>query len=138
MAGPRIGRFTADGKPVDMPGHNTIFYMMGVLLLWVRQICKNGWHSTNRSSTAAMCMGVLVLWAGTGLLQGSSLMHRGPATLLGRPYALDQQKAAVHSAGIECIGTLHFKQVHLADWPLLQCWVQFWMLTSHAWVQSII
>nr|AEJ07736.1 ammonium transporter 1.2 [Asterochloris sp. Armaleo 7/29/2003] len=35
VAGPRIGRFTADGKPVDMPGHNTIFYMMGVLLLWL-------------------------------------------------------------------------------------------------------
>lgn len=40
VAGPRIGRFAADGKPVDMPGHNTIFYMMGVLLLWVRQMCS--------------------------------------------------------------------------------------------------
>ena len=33
VAGPRIGRFV-NGKPVPMPGHNTVFYMCGVLLLW--------------------------------------------------------------------------------------------------------
>ena len=49
VAGPRIGRFTAEGKPVDMPGHNTIFYMMGVLLLWVRQMCSYKQAAPNTS-----------------------------------------------------------------------------------------
>jgi len=34
VAGPRKGRFDANGKPVPMPGHNMVLYMAGVLLLW--------------------------------------------------------------------------------------------------------
>ena len=34
VAGPRRGRFDANGKPVPMPGHNAVLYMSGVLLLW--------------------------------------------------------------------------------------------------------
>ena len=34
VAGPRRGRFDANGKPVTMPGHNAVLYMSGVLLLW--------------------------------------------------------------------------------------------------------
>ena len=34
VAGPRKGRFDANGKPVTMHGHNAVLYMAGVLLLW--------------------------------------------------------------------------------------------------------
>ncbi|KAK9856422.1 hypothetical protein WJX84_011279 [Apatococcus fuscideae] len=34
MAGPRLGRFTRDGKPRTIPGHNAVFYVTGVILLW--------------------------------------------------------------------------------------------------------
>ena len=29
-AGPRLGRFDANGKPREMPGHNNVFYVSGV------------------------------------------------------------------------------------------------------------
>ncbi|KAK9810023.1 hypothetical protein WJX72_003542 [[Myrmecia] bisecta] len=34
VAGPRLGRFDANGKPNEMPGHNAVYYTAGVLLLW--------------------------------------------------------------------------------------------------------
>lgn len=34
VAGPRMGRFDRDGKPRPMPGHNSVFFIAGVLLLW--------------------------------------------------------------------------------------------------------
>ena len=49
VAGPRRGRFDANGKPVAMVGHNAVLYMAGVLLLWfgfyvslsaVNSLCK--------------------------------------------------------------------------------------------------
>lgn len=33
VLGPRTGRFI-NGKPQPMPGHNSVFFMSGVLLLW--------------------------------------------------------------------------------------------------------
>ena len=38
VLGPRIGRFDAAGKPVDMPGHNASLTLLGVFLLWF------GWY----------------------------------------------------------------------------------------------
>ena len=37
MAGPRLGRFNAEGKPRTIPGHNAVFYVTGVILLWCAQ-----------------------------------------------------------------------------------------------------
>ena len=34
VAGPRLGRFDRNGKPRAMPGHNSVFFLTGVLLLW--------------------------------------------------------------------------------------------------------
>lgn len=34
VAGPRLGRFDKNGKPRPMPGHNSVFYISGALLLW--------------------------------------------------------------------------------------------------------
>ena len=42
--GPRIGRFTAEGKSHPMPGHNLTFAALGVFILWV------GWYGFNPGS----------------------------------------------------------------------------------------
>ncbi|WP_146577304.1 ammonium transporter [Neorhodopirellula pilleata] len=42
--GPRLGRYTADGKSVPLPGHNVAFAALGVFILWV------GWYGFNPGS----------------------------------------------------------------------------------------
>lgn len=34
VAGPRLGRFDKNGKPRPMPGHNSVLFLTGALLLW--------------------------------------------------------------------------------------------------------
>ena len=48
IRGPRIGRFDADGKAVDMPGHNASLTLLGVFFLWF------GWFGFNPGSTLAI------------------------------------------------------------------------------------
>jgi len=45
--GPRLGRYTADGKSVPLPGHNVAFAALGVFILWV------GWYGFNPGSQLA-------------------------------------------------------------------------------------
>lgn len=44
VLGPRLGRFTADGKSVPLPGHNIAFAALGVFILWI------GWYGFNPGS----------------------------------------------------------------------------------------
>jgi Amt family ammonium transporter len=44
LLGPRLGRYTADGKSVPLPGHNITFAALGVFILWV------GWYGFNPGS----------------------------------------------------------------------------------------
>lgn len=44
MLGPRIGRYTAEGKSVPIPGHNVAFAALGVFILWI------GWFGFNPGS----------------------------------------------------------------------------------------
>ena len=44
VLGPRIGRFTSDGKSVPLPGHNIAFAALGVFILWI------GWYGFNPGS----------------------------------------------------------------------------------------
>jgi len=44
LLGPRIGRYTADGKSIPLPGHNITFAALGVFILWV------GWYGFNPGS----------------------------------------------------------------------------------------
>lgn len=44
VLGPRIGRFSSDGKPQAMPGHNLAIAALGVFILWV------GWYGFNPGS----------------------------------------------------------------------------------------
>jgi Amt family ammonium transporter len=47
VLGPRIGKFTADGKPRAIPGHNIPLASLGVFILWF------GWFGFNPGSTTA-------------------------------------------------------------------------------------
>ncbi len=47
VLGPRIGRYSEDGKPQPIPGHNLTFATLGVLILWV------GWYGFNPGSQLA-------------------------------------------------------------------------------------
>lgn len=42
--GPRMGRYTPEGKPSPIPGHNITFAALGVFILWV------GWYGFNPGS----------------------------------------------------------------------------------------
>ncbi|MDQ0195887.1 ammonium transporter [Paenibacillus wynnii] len=41
---PRLGKFNKEGKPVIIPGHNQVFTVLGVIILWV------GWFGFNPGS----------------------------------------------------------------------------------------
>ena len=45
MLGPRIGKYSADGKPLAIPGHNMTAATIGCLILWF------GWFGFNPGST---------------------------------------------------------------------------------------
>jgi Amt family ammonium transporter len=51
VLGPRLGRYTKEGKPVPMPGHNMSSAALGVLILWL------GWFGFNPGSTMAAMNG---------------------------------------------------------------------------------
>ncbi|QDV65361.1 ammonium transporter [Crateriforma conspicua] len=42
--GPRLGRYSADGKSIPIPGHNIAFAALGVFILWI------GWYGFNPGS----------------------------------------------------------------------------------------
>ena len=48
VLGPRLGRYTTDGKPVAIPGHSLPLATLGVFILWV------GWYGFNPGSQLAM------------------------------------------------------------------------------------
>lgn len=48
VLGPRIGKFSADGKAKAMPGHNLPLAALGVFILWV------GWYGFNPASQLAI------------------------------------------------------------------------------------
>jgi len=60
VLGPRIGRYTAEGKSVPMPGHNLAIATLGVFILWV------GWFGFNPGSQLA--------FAGTGNTMATMLI----------------------------------------------------------------
>lgn len=48
VLGPRIGKYTKDGKVVPIPGHSIPFAALGVFILWL------GWFGFNPGSTTAL------------------------------------------------------------------------------------
>lgn len=51
LLGPRIGKFSSDGKPSAIPGHNMAFMTLGILILWI------GWFGFNPGSTLSVDFG---------------------------------------------------------------------------------
>ncbi len=51
VLGPRLGRFSNDGKSTPIPGHNLTFAALGVFILWV------GWYGFNPGSQLAFSSG---------------------------------------------------------------------------------
>jgi len=45
LLGPRMGKYSADGKPQAIPGHNQVYSVLGVLIIWL------GWFGFNPGST---------------------------------------------------------------------------------------
>lgn len=68
VIGPRSGRFTADGKAVRIPGHDTPVAILGTLLLWF------GWFGFNGGSTLAMDKNVPRIIATTLMAGAAGLM----------------------------------------------------------------
>jgi Amt family ammonium transporter len=67
--GPRIGRYSADGSPRAIPGHNIPFAILGVFILWV------GWFGFNPGSeliadefVAGIAINTMLAAAAGGLL----------------------------------------------------------------------
>lgn len=58
MVGPRIGKYTKEGKPVAIPGHNLPIGALGVFILW---FC---WFGFNGASTVGMDSDALIETAG--------------------------------------------------------------------------
>lgn len=58
MVGPRIGKYTKEGKPVAIPGHNLPLGALGVFILW---FC---WFGFNGASTVGMDSDALIETAG--------------------------------------------------------------------------
>jgi ammonium transporter, Amt family len=48
LLGPRIGKFGADGKPREIPGHSAALATLGVFILWL------GWYGFNPGSQLAL------------------------------------------------------------------------------------
>jgi ammonium transporter, Amt family len=58
LVGPRMGRFDASGKPVDMPGHSAVLVVLGTVLLWF------GWYGFNPGSSLTINNATLASVAG--------------------------------------------------------------------------
>jgi Amt family ammonium transporter len=52
VCGPRLGRYDAEGKLVDIPGHSSTLQALGTFILWV------GWYGFNPGSTLAISGGL--------------------------------------------------------------------------------
>lgn len=62
VLGPRLGKYSEQGMPLALPGHNLMFATLGVFILWF------GWFGFNTGSLmAAKAAGIAVIAANTGL-----------------------------------------------------------------------
>jgi Amt family ammonium transporter len=61
VLGPRIGKYTRDGKPVPIPGHNMPLAALGVFILWF------GWFGFNPGSTTAASTSIARIAVNTNL-----------------------------------------------------------------------
>jgi len=82
LLGPRIGKYTKDGKPRAIPGHSMPLVGLGVLILWL------GWFGFNPGSTLGAMGGrfaevvvVTNLAAAAGVIAAVSVMYMRTRTI---------------------------------------------------------
>jgi len=61
VLGPRIGKYTKEGKVQPIPGHNIPLAALGVFILWF------GWFGFNPGSTTAASKDIAMIFANTNL-----------------------------------------------------------------------
>lgn len=61
VLGPRIGKYTKDGKPKAIPGHNITLAALGTLILWF------GWFGFNAGSTTTASTDIALIAVTTNL-----------------------------------------------------------------------
>ncbi len=61
VIGPRLGRYTVEGKPRAMPGHNLVLATLGMFILWF------GWFGFNAGSTTAATVDIALIAVNTNL-----------------------------------------------------------------------
>jgi len=61
VLGPRLGKYTADGRPKAIPGHNIPLAALGVFILWF------GWFGFNPGSTTAASTDIALIAVNTNL-----------------------------------------------------------------------
>ncbi len=82
ILGPRIGKYTADGKPTAIPGHNMTAATIGCFVLWL------GWFGFNPGSTMAANPGAIAHVCVTTNMAAAMATLTATATcwiLLGKP-----------------------------------------------------
>ncbi len=81
---PRLGKFNANGRPNLLPGHNQVYTVLGVFILWI------GWFGFNAGSTLSVGSGLfghvamitqLATAAGAVFALLLSWMHTGKADI---------------------------------------------------------
>ena len=92
MVGPRIGKYTKEGKPVAIPGHNLPLGALGVFILWFCWFgfnCGSATYSlgdiamtTNLAAAAATLVTLIVTWVRYGKPDISMTMNGALAGLV--------------------------------------------------------
>jgi Amt family ammonium transporter len=96
LLGPRIGKFTKDGKPNLLPGHNQVYSVLGAIILWIgwfgfnagsTMTVKDGFFgyvalTTNLATAAGAVAAMLVAWAVLGKADIPSMLNGVLAALV--------------------------------------------------------
>ncbi|HEX9695893.1 MAG TPA: ammonium transporter [Actinomycetota bacterium] len=79
MVGPRLGKFTKDGRPRAIPGHSMPLGMLGVFLLWF------GWFGFNPGSTMGATLSIADIAVTTNLAAAAgALMAMTASWMIGK------------------------------------------------------
>src|SRR5579864_1563526 len=87
LLGPRRGKYTGDGLPTAIPGHNAVFVLFGCLLAWI------GWLGLNSAGailfTGVAPLATVLIGVNTTLAAGSAALMTAVITRVrfGRPDA---------------------------------------------------
>lgn len=126
MLGPRIGKFSKDGKPNGIPGHNLLIGALGVFILWFGWYGFNGAAATNTlqlstifatttlSPALAACTAMIYTWIRYGKPDVAMTLN----ACLGGLVAVTAGCDAVNALGACVIGILAGLVVPFVTWLL--------------------